>query len=242
MGPFRARCPDAISCRPTLSGLHVTRRRTADHTEIDNRRRTDDVWPDHEDRSPRCSTHRVRWGGDLRRGCTSRGPGGGGHEANPKARQGPPRADAPDGGRGDIATEPSRTTTASHRGGSRERAASSLPETTHASMTGRSFSPSASLRPGSPKKASRCIATSLRFLSRRESATQNAGPGWPPSIVADRRPAASREAFGVRSSDRKRSGADEPTALPRIVSLELPRVCHGREAQPDLRTLRTNLP
>jgi len=148
------------SCRPTLSGLHVTKRRTADRTEIDDRRRTGEVWPDHEDRSPRCSTRRVRCGGDLRRGCTSRGPGGGGHKANPKARSGPPRADAPDGGRGDIATEPPRATMASHRDGSRERAASSLPETAHESMTGRSFPPSASLRPGSPKKASRCIAAS----------------------------------------------------------------------------------
>lgn len=95
-------------------------------------------------------------GDDLRRGCPPRTDGGD-HVSIPKVRVGPPRANALDRSRGASLPSALGSTMASHHRHTREPAAACLSRATRRNY-GRSFvSSAASLRPCSPKKASRRI-------------------------------------------------------------------------------------
>jgi hypothetical protein len=86
-------------------------------------------------------------------------------------------------------------------------------------------SPSASLRPGSPKRASRRIATSPSDVTPTGGAQYAiAVLGRPPfDRHRSRNPRHAARPFGGRSRDRKRSGADEATAFPQAAASDAAR-------------------
>jgi hypothetical protein len=202
----------------------------------------------HKDRSPRCSTQRSE-GATSEEVGTGHEPLGEGHGANPKARIGPPRARhsrpkpeenrdrAPSGRDGKPSPTSPHPASAGpeeppSRGETHEGTRGVELVTNHAQARRVVVSPSASLRPDSPEKASRRIATSPSDVTPSwGSAIRNRRAR--PTTVRSSQIVSPRQAarpFGGRSRDRKRSGADEAAAFPRAAASDAARTLSRPEA------------